>query len=504
MLNPRVRCLARVLLRVRQIPIGPTLVACLAITLWAVTFLFMSNVPLSGDEGAYNRDAEAIAKFLLSREDIPLSELAGRLVGRGWFMPGMSFVLTPLYAIDPAPSTELIRGYTTVVVFALWLWTLRELSVAFGRLAALVFLVFPTLAATWLMFTSTAWADLPAGLVLIVVGARTYRIAVRMFSDSAISIRDLMVLEALMIVMVYLRANLLAAVVAVHVFLAAVAVISGYRSRLVRRGAVLGIGVLVFTALLAPWSMTASREFGEPVVTAPKLPLSFAKAFGDRSVLCFGPCGEGNIHHAAWEFSRDYAARHGISEVRAQRLMAQHALRGLEASSYLAQVQENFASFMFQPSGFAARFVSTSLWDVDEGQREGILAGVRAVTLATYVPFLIALLLGNVVVVRGATRFQLLSLLVKMLTLCLFLQPFVHVSHARYWVGFAPVMGLAGFFVMRDVIGARWARSGGNVVDSGSWAEDGLENEGGNGVLSGIQYGYVVLFLGGALVVLVG
>lgn len=484
-----------------------SLLGCLAFLLWLAALGFMSTVPLNGDEGSYNRNAEAIANFFLSRSDISFNELGQRLVGRGWFMPGLSFVLTPLYATDGTPGLAMIRAYMVGVNLLLWLWLLREVSTTFGRYAAIVLLIFPTLSVTWLMFTASTWADLPAGLFLAIVAARTYRLAVSTLAGQALPLRQIVMLELLMIIMVYLRGNFIAAVVAVHVFLAVLALISGHYSRLFQRVMVLAMGLILFSTLLAPWSLTASRTLGGAVVTTSSLPMSLAKTFGDRDELCFGPCAEGNIHFVTVEYSREYAERHGISELEAQKRMSAHALSGLTISGYLGQVQENFVSFLFQPSGFVRRFVNISSLDLSEDAAKELRGLAKVLTLGVHIPFLFALFAGNMVVVSWSRRGQIFSLVLKMFTLCLFVQPFIHVSHARYWVGFAPLMGLAVIFLAGMVcatdcsglgvsklrhVGAHVCEDGGGDKPSNSTGK----------VLVVIQAAYVCLITGTILVIL--
>lgn len=92
------------------------------VLLWLVAGLFMTTVPLSGDEIHYAMAAKAIGAFL--RADMTQDAMLATVVGYGWFVPGMSLVLTPLYVFG-TPGGAMIRIYVLVVMFLLWLWTLR-------------------------------------------------------------------------------------------------------------------------------------------------------------------------------------------------------------------------------------------------------------------------------------------------------------------------------------------------------------------------------------------
>lgn len=447
---------------------------------WLAAVLFMATVPFTGDEKFYANNAAAIARLLRGRGPSS-SDVVGDVVGYGWFMPGVSIALTPLYLLDSEPSVAAVRTYASGLVFLLWVWTLRELSSAFGRHAGVVMVVFPTLATTWLMFTATIWADLSAGLLLAIVAVRTYLIAMRLVADRPVPPRDVVILELVMVATVYLRGNAIAAVVASHIFLFGVAIVSGHWSRLLRRTAVLGAGVVLFLALLAPWTLVASRTLGDVVVTTSSAPLSVALTFGDADEVCFGPCeATKNVWFAAVEYSREYGRRHGISEIEAQQRMAAYALRDLTFSGYRKKVGRNFESFVTRPSGFVRRFAGASTLGFKKDAARAIMVTIKRLTVALYAPFLVALVVANAAVFVRSRRLQVLSLCVKVFTASLFLQPFLHPSHPRYWVAFAPLMTIAAISLLQWRPNRRTAVAAGDVptdrehitptVDTASWA----------------------------------
>jgi hypothetical protein len=469
----------------------------LATGLWLGALVFMSTVPLTGDEGSYNDKAAAIANFFV-HDDASLKGLAETLVGRGWFLPGMPLVLTPLYILEPSPSLEAIRIYSAGVAFLVWLWTLRELHKALGNLGSVALLIFPTLSLTWLLFSSTTWGEVLGGLLVAIVGARTYTVSLQALKDSPICLRDVVTLELLMVAAVYIRSNLIAVALALHIFLLALFIIRGTGVPLFSRLCVLAVGAVVFTTLLAPWSLTASYVLGDPVVTTPKLPLAVAKTFGDRGKLCFGKCPSGNIHHVAVEYSREYAQEHGISEVEAQKRMAGYALNGVETGDYLRQVRRNYESFLLTPSRFSERFIEESKLRFTDSRENGIVWIANTLTVVTYFPLLGALVAANLLVVFKLPRLQVFSLIVKMLTLCLLIQPFFQSSHPRYWIGIAPLMSFSAI-LLGNVVAGRYGRGPGNwkAGAGGSW-DDGSRRT--RLILAIIQMGYVTVVTGTGLV----
>lgn len=417
---------------------------------FVLALFLMSSVRLTGDEGFYAKNARAIAGVLTGGR--PVAGLAHDVVDAGWFMPGMSVLLVPVYLVNPDASVVAIRVYAAMATFALLVWTVRECRVAFGRAGAVALLVMPGLAAIWLLFATTLWGDAVGGLLVAVVCARTFRLATGTVGDGPPRLRDVILLEMVMLAMVYVRSNTIVVAVAVHVLLLALVLLSG-RARL-RRVGILAAGLATFTALLAPWSFAASRTLDGTVVTTTSAPLSLALTFGEPDVLCEGPCPGRNPWHAALRYARGIAAERGVSVLTVQTEMAERALRDLTPSRYTAQVVDNFGRFV-NPAGpgprgsvgFVDRFLHHSPRVEGNDAVATLGSAIRRITMAVYVPFLAALVAANAAVVWRSRRLQLLSLCVKLFTVSLFLQPFLHQSHSRYWIGYAPLMAIAATFL---------------------------------------------------------
>lgn len=458
-----------------------------AVTAWIAALGFMSTVALSGDEKFYARNAATIAD-LVFRGRGSAGAVAEELVGRGWFMPGMSSLLVPLYAVQVDPAVEAIRTYVSAIVFLLWVWTLREISVTFGRSGAITFLVFPTLAAIWLLFAASAWADLAAGLLLAIVVARTFRMAVSMV-EGDVRLRDVVILELIMGAMVYLRGNTIAAVAAAHGVLL-LAAVSWPWSRLLPRVGKIAAGLALLGLLIAPWTLTASGVLGDTVLTTSSAPLSVAITFGDRRDICFGPCpGEGNVWFRAVRYSREYGEDRGISELDAQRQMAAYALRDVTFQGYAQQVRQNFRSFATRPHGFVTRFMSITTLDLSPRVTAMVEQSLRLGTLALYLPFLVALAVANAAVIVRSQRLQVLSVCVKVFTASVFVQPFLHRSHPRYWVSFAPLMAIGAILLLQWVSARRSAPAA--TAQHGSRTVDVGHRDVNNWVLIALQVAYV-------------
>lgn len=480
---------------------------CLVVASWIAALVFMSDMAYSGDEQRYARDAKILADLLLGRQ-MSLETAARAIVGNGWFMPGMSIVLVPVFAIDPEPAVAVVRAYSSAVILLLWLCALRQMSATLGRYAAIVLLVFPSLALMWLVYATTIWGDLPAGLVLTIAAARTYRMCVRLFEEpeAAMPLRDVVILELLLAAMTYLRGNTIVVVVAVHALIVAAAIIAR-QDGLLLRFRNLAVGVAVFAAVLAPWSVTATQILGSPVLTTSSAALSVGITFGDTKALCRGPCSEDRKPwDAAARYSREQAKERGISELEVQREMSARALRDVTLGDYTAKVRRNFSSFVWHPASLIDRFTTENRFTVGTGREFSASAAsriqrtVRGTTNALYFPFFALLVLANVAVILRFRRLQILSLCVKVVTISLFVQPFLHFSHSRYWVTWAAAMTLAG------VMALHWASAAGVLSlpagDTVTYRPDAAERNDGDWMLSVVQAVYVAAVAAIVLVVL--
>lgn len=414
-----------------------------AVAMWIISFATIAGMGIIDDEGSYIPAAEAIGAFL--RGQIDLAAMLEQVVRYGWFMPGIPLLLTPIF-IGGDPGTFVVRLYAGFLVLALWMWMQREVNRALGPVHVIFLLAFPTLMLTWQFFAKTALADLPAGLVVTVAFCRLYTITRKLMTGQDLSFFEFAMFELVLVLMVYLRGSTWVLVGAIHLFLAAIAVIASNRAMLLAVLAKVGAGLLLFAALLAPWSLLVSSYFGAPVVTTTTTTLSLGVTFGNINRLCFGPCPKGNLWFEAGKFSRDISRQRGISELEVQREMARSAIGTFHPRKYLRVVRSNFQRFLMNPNDFNRLFIDRRM----RGENYYIkkfavfLRSISNVELYIfYYPALLALLVGNLCIAARRESDQIMSLMIKMFTLCFLIQPFVHLSHSRYWPTFAPLMSLS-------------------------------------------------------------
>lgn len=397
--------------------------------------------PVQGDELTYNDGANVLAaavRAVLSGGSVPTAEISDHLIGNGWFMPGMSLLLFPLYLVDPGVSDSTIRLYLGTLTLVGFLAAVAAAGAVMGRRYAVALLVLPGLVPMWVLYSYTAWGDLSGGLAVVLVIALLVALWRRLDSGAGVRLRDGLLLGLLLAVTLYLRSSALPLVAGLLV-LAALAV--GVRSRGVqrRRSIVAWVAACaVFVALLLPWSYAASRALGGRVVTTTTVPISMAYTFGHRDELCFGPCRAGNVWFEMARYADEVERETGVNKLTVQEQLSAYARRDVTVTSYVRQVRDDFGRYVFSPTGFEAAFRPTP-----QDPQTTVSRISMAVTRVLYFAGLALAAVSVVWVRRRARVHQVIALLTSLVGAALMTQPFVHVSTPRYWPVFVPLFGLA-------------------------------------------------------------
>ena len=423
------------------------------------------RTPMQGDEGAYHTGAQALAdaiRAFFAGNDISGSELQAAVIDRGWFMPGVSLALTPLYLVAPDAGLEAARLYVGVLTLVVFLLGVRALARVAGRKYAAALLVFPGLVPLWVLFSYTSWGDLAAGLVLILLVAALVKVWRRLDGGEAVRIRDGALVGLLLISTLYLRSSVLPLVLAV-LLLSVVTVACRTRgASLARSLASCAVAAATFVALLFPWSYAVSQAFGSPVTTTTTVPISMAYAFGDHDELCSGPCRGGNPWYAMTDYAAEVAERTGQNELEVQQEMSDHALRDVTPGSYAAAVLDNFDRYMLDPTGFEPLFRVPADTDDFVPRPPGPVSETIVWTTKILFFSVLGLAALGILLVRRLPRVaQVIALLAGILGGALMSQPFVHVGSPRYWPVYAPMMALAavGLLVRSDAsASSTWLR----------------------------------------------
>ncbi|MDP9821218.1 hypothetical protein J2S59_001027 [Nocardioides massiliensis] len=411
-----------------------------------VVYAQVAHAPLIGDEAAYVDGARALSNLLrdLGSFTTPdVVELERNVVASGWFMPGMSLVLTPLFVLVPDAPVWAIRGFLGVVGTVLFLAVLRRVDRVWGRRATLVLMVFPGLVPTWSVFTFGAWGDQTAGVLLLLFLTLVHPVLLGAVAGRAPSIRQGLAIGAVAIACVYARSSV-AVLVGLLGVLLAVAVVVLLRDAARRRAVVAaGVASAVFGGLLLPWSLSASAVLGDRVITTTSVSTVMANTFGDRDRVCFGPCDPGStLWFSPLRYSREVARATGLSEVEVQQQMSAYARAEVTPRSYARDVTENAGRYALSPARFATYLRAPGTSDV-------VHAGIVVGTGVLFFPFLLAALVSLLVPRRRTTSAHLLAVCAKLSALALLSQPFVHIAGPRYWTTAAPVFALLALLLLR-------------------------------------------------------
>ena len=218
--------------------------------------------PLTGDEVAYAAGGQEFAdavRALVQLRSPDSAGLADSVVGNGWFMPGMSLLLTPLYLLAPDAGLPWVRGFLGVLSTVLLIVTALVVRKSWGTGYAVAMVAVIGLMPMWVLLSFTAWGDLPAGLVVVLLACLVSKLGGQAAAGEAPSLRQGALLGGLGAVGPYLRSSALPLVM-VAFLLVAVALVAWLRGRAFLRGlTTVALAVAVFVAAVLPWSIAASR-----------------------------------------------------------------------------------------------------------------------------------------------------------------------------------------------------------------------------------------------------
>ncbi len=394
--------------------------------------LAMRATEMTGDEVLYAANARALGRWLAG-DGASAGAVFAEIAGRGWFMPGMALLGAPLFAVLPDAPNWLAFAWIGAVNGVLLAALLHLIAPIIGARYSRLFLLFPALAPLWLVGAISFLPDLPAGLLLTIAMTLAFRIGLSLLSGGRPQWRLIAGLQACLLAALYLRGPVLIAATGLNLILLALALSLPQQRCMAAR---IAAGMLMLAAGLAPWSIAVSRHFEAPVVTTTNFPLVIADGFGERDRICFGPCKDGVDIIPAWEFAETHARAAGVHPFAVQRAMMSFALEGIGPRDYLVKVRDNFGRFLFAPANWLRQKMRLS-FAVPQHLRATLTMLALVPTLVLYLPFLTALIALNVLPVRRSDSLTLQAIIIKGMTACLFLQPFLHKSSARYWIGFA-------------------------------------------------------------------
>lgn len=405
---------------------------------------FARLIPLSGDEGFYVTNARLIAAAL---RDLPhfdaaaARELLDRLVDLGWFMPGMSFVLAPVALVtDSIPAFRLAFGLLNLGVAVAILWQLRRQ----GALAPLVFAVGVLIVPYYSVFAFTAWGDLLAAQLLLLL----FLVVLRRFDSGdprALSWRAAAGSGFALGLLTYVRGFYwsFSPIFAVLLFLGTAGLPSMW-TRVVHGAGRTAVFVAVLLATILPWTVVVSARYGFHFTTT-STALAQILVFGDRSYLdrALGP---GNVFYGIQRFVASRAAeerRTFAAQAAVERARATAGVSPLEKSRRMAA---NARRFFFDSEAFLERFRRLSVPHAGpflQPRLDGACSFLKAVNFFGW-RLLLACGLGIFFLPIGVSRRHLsLSVVYKAAVLVFTMHPLMAMASGRYYVEYVPFFAAA-------------------------------------------------------------
>lgn len=409
------------------------------------------HAPAYNDEQQYYDGARALSNLLrdvFAFQSPDGAELQRNVVGSGWFMPGMSIVMAPVFVVFPHASAWLCRGWLGIANLLILLWAVRSVRKRLGPGYAALLVAFPALLPSWVFMTYTAYGDPPSGIVLIVLVAHVVDMLRRFRAGESPSVKEALHLGLLAIAVLYLRSStsIVLAGLGTITLLAALVLLKGAQRW--RAVGAAGLSGVVFVVLLAPWSIAASDALGDRVVTTTTVPISLANTFGDREQVCFGKCDPDSfLWFRPLRYAREVGRATDTSEVEVEKQMSDYALRDLDRQHYARQTWWNMGSYFFVPANFA-HYLTPPGGRGPVG-KVGEVA-IFATTYLYYVPWLVLMLISMLFVQLRSLEAQILDTLTKISLMMLFVQPFVHVAGSRYWTTAGPLFMVAAAGFVRE------------------------------------------------------
>ena len=239
--------------------------------------LYLSNGTwLSGDELFYSDLSEQLARTIIAAahlEPIDLAALADGVIGHGWFLPGMSMILTPVQLVfaGDAPLCA-TRAYVTFVNLTLvWLIVREILLLGGSRRVAIMCVLLPCAIPYYLFYLGMLWADLIGVHLALLALLQLERRLSQSASTDILSTRHALGIGLLLAAVAMVRAQ--------FVFLPAIALVRialhALRSREHAnqcKGSWTSVGrassliIISFVVVLAPWNYVINERYGFTVM----------------------------------------------------------------------------------------------------------------------------------------------------------------------------------------------------------------------------------------------
>jgi hypothetical protein len=399
---------------------------------------------LVGDERFYferSRDLVLLLTSPLGGAEGGFAQALDRIVGNGWFMPGMSVLLLPVRLFSE--DVTAVRLWVALVNAGLFLLLLRRCDQVLGRRSARVLAGLGCLLPILVSYTFVLWGELIAGQITLLLFLHLRRVQERLV-DRPLTGREGAALGAVLLVLVYIRPSLILLLPLVLVLLAAQHLALPEPRRFLTRMTRAALPMLlVFGLGLAPWSIALSSRMDGFFLTTTSIDLNTITSFAPRERFAETPMESVSAYTVNRQV-RAMMAQSGLGYKQALHQLSETMLADMTLDDYRAGVRRNVATYFLTPNGFSERAAELILREAPADTRiadfrKHLLAVMRGLNLVAWVPLLLASVL-LLVIPFTLERGWSMPVAIKGLFWSVAVQPFVSAVHLRHFVALIPVM----------------------------------------------------------------
>jgi hypothetical protein len=418
--------------------------------------LYLSHATqLNGDEHFYFINASVLSKFLLAAirmQPLDIAETLDRIVGLGWFAPGLSLILTPIQLLfggeAPLPA---VRAYMTIFNLVLLGLISRELiRLGFTRRFTSLFVVAVCAVPYYLFFLGMLWGDLVGVHLALLVLLDLERRLLESQPRGALTNNDSRWVGLLLGATILVRPqySFLLLIIVVRIFLQSLRSSEAENPHRGSWAAVLKTSAwitLSIVIVLAPWNYELNKRFGRSfMITSTYL----SPLFRDPGY------SEGALREIA-TINKFYAvhdkvtadARAAGRSFREQADLESAKIAEMDLDARLRATQNSMSRYYFSENQFLNRFFGLQ---TPEGKFSGPLG--EGLLFANAVFWYLLLSLGFLAFSIPAFPQKdgyLLPLSIKGLVFLLTMQPLLLDAHGRYYVALVPALALLVLFALR-------------------------------------------------------
>jgi hypothetical protein len=422
-----------------------------------VLSLYLSHAThLSGDEKFYYSRSVFLAQFIISlfHENADnFNILVSQFVDNGWFMPGMSFILTPIHLLffGEAPL-YVVRAYITFINLAIvYLIICEILKSSAPKKPVFLFIAILCLMPYYMFYLGMIWGDLVAAhLAIFLLLYFERKINVSKLS-SILSIKESILMGFLVGLILFVRSQylLLLVILIIRLILEKVRNKEYNYQNIYSWPAVLKTSILIFLTcivVLTPWHYELNKRFGPIFMTTSfhEGPLFFDHKYRESAAK------ETSSANIFVKVHRKIISDASIAK-RSLREQVKFEIDKLPEKSIerkIKIIQRRQKNFYFHENEFLKRFFSIQ----DDPDKYKSSLYQKLLTFNTFSWYLL-LLLGSIAFFLPAypTRnnyFLVLSL--KGVAFFLTTQPMMVATHGRYYVTLIPIFTLMILLTTRD------------------------------------------------------